>query len=117
LSMGERPTLALISAAGSAKMSIAESLLNILSADIKSLKNCKISANWMSPASHQGEGAKLYEAVQAIGIDLCPDLDLAIPVGKDSMSMKMKWKDSNSASYTLDGDSLELNSNHMTWYR
>lgn len=97
LSMGERPTLALISAAGSAKMSIAESLLNILSADIKSLKNCKISANWMSPASHQGEGAKLYEAVQAIGIDLCPDLDLAIPVGKDSMSMKMKWKDSNTS--------------------
>lgn len=93
LSMGERPTLALISAAGSAKMSIAESLMNIISADIKSLKNCKISANWMSPASHEGEGSKLYEAVQAIGMDLCPDLDLAIPVGKDSMSMKMKWKD------------------------
>ncbi|SGZ39696.1 probable Phosphoribosylformylglycinamidine synthase [Hanseniaspora guilliermondii] len=97
LSMGERPTLALISAAGSAKMSIAESLLNIISADIKSLRNCKISANWMSPASHEGEGSKLYEAVQAIGMDLCPDLDLAIPVGKDSMSMKMKWKDSKNA--------------------
>lgn len=93
LSMGEKPTLALISAAASAKMSIAESLLNIISSDIKSLKNLKISANWMSPASHKGEGSKLYEAVQAIGLDLCPDLDLAIPVGKDSMSMKMKWGD------------------------
>ena len=93
LSMGERPTLALISAAASAKMSIAESLLNIVSSDIKSLKNLKISANWMSPASHKGEGSKLYEAVQAIGLDLCPDLDLAIPVGKDSMSMKMRWGD------------------------
>ena len=91
LSMGERPTLALISGAASAKMSVAESLLNILSADVKSLKHVKLSANWMSPASHMGEGSKLYEAVQAIGMDLCPDLDLAIPVGKDSMSMKMKW--------------------------
>jgi len=91
--MGERPTLALISAAASAKMSVAESLLNILSADVKSLRHVKLSANWMSPASHMGEGAKLYEAVQAIGMDLCPDLDIAIPVGKDSMSMKMKWGD------------------------
>ncbi|CEP60460.1 phosphoribosylformylglycinamidine synthase LALA0_S01e11386g [Lachancea lanzarotensis] len=91
LAMGERPTNALISAGASAKLSVAESLLNLLAADVKSLKHIKLSANWMSPASHQGEGAKLYEAVQAIGIDLCPDLDIAIPVGKDSMSMKMKW--------------------------
>ena len=47
----------------------------------------------MSAASHEGEGAKLYEAVQAIGMDLCPDLGISIPVGKDSMSMKMKWDD------------------------
>ncbi|SCU84479.1 LAFA_0D10176g1_1 [Lachancea sp. 'fantastica'] len=91
LAMGERPVNALISAGASAKLSVAESLLNLLAADVKSLKHIKLSANWMSPASHQGEGAKLYEAVQAIGIDLCPDLDIAIPVGKDSMSMKMKW--------------------------
>ena len=47
----------------------------------------------MSAAAHAGEGAKLYEAVQAIGLDLCPDLGISIPVGKDSMSMKMKWDD------------------------
>lgn len=93
LAMGERPINALISAAASAKLSVAESLLNLLAADIKSLKHVKLSANWMSPASHQGEGSKLYEAVQAIGMDLCPALDIAIPVGKDSMSMKMKWAD------------------------
>lgn len=93
LAMGERPTNALISAAASAKLSVAESLLNLLAADVKDLKFVKLSANWMSPASHKGEGSKLYEAVQAIGLDLCPDLGVSIPVGKDSMSMKMKWDD------------------------
>lgn len=93
LAMGERPINALISASASAKLSVAESLLNILAADVKSLSHIKLSANWMSPASHKGEGSKLYEAVQAIGMDLCPALGIAIPVGKDSMSMKMKWDD------------------------
>ncbi|EGW34164.1 5'-phosphoribosylformyl glycinamidine synthetase [Spathaspora passalidarum NRRL Y-27907] len=93
MAMGEKPTLALISASSSAKMCVAESLLNIFAADIPSLGHVKLSANWMSAASHDGEGAKLYEAVQAIGLDLCPDLGISIPVGKDSMSMKMKWDD------------------------
>lgn len=93
MAMGERPGSALISAASSAKLSVAESLLNIMAADVKSLKHIKLSANWMSPASHKGEGSKLYEAVQAIGLDLCPSLGISIPVGKDSMSMKMKWED------------------------
>ncbi|CAH2353844.1 phosphoribosylformylglycinamidine synthase [[Candida] railenensis] len=93
LAMGEKPTLALISASASAKMCVAESLMNIIAADIPALDRIKLSANWMSAASHPGEGAKLYEAVQAIGMDLCPDLGISIPVGKDSMSMKMKWED------------------------
>ncbi|ONH67264.1 Phosphoribosylformylglycinamidine synthase [Cyberlindnera fabianii] len=91
LAMGEKPTLALISAAASAKMCVAESLMNVFAADVKSLDSVKLSANWMSPASHLGEGAKLYEAVQAIGLELCPELGVGIPVGKDSMSMKMSW--------------------------
>lgn len=91
LAMGEKPTLALISAAASAKMCVAESLMNVFAADVKSLDSVKLSANWMSPASHAGEGSKLYEAVQAIGLDLCPALGISIPVGKDSMSMKMTW--------------------------
>lgn len=93
LAMGEKPINALISASASAKLAVAESLLNVLAADVKSLGHIKLSANWMSPAAHKGEGSKLYEAVQAIGMDLCPDLGIAIPVGKDSMSMKMKWDD------------------------
>lgn len=94
LAMGERPTCALISSSASAKLSVAESLLNLFAADIKSLSHVKLSANWMSSASHPGEGAKLYEAVKAIGLDLCPALGISIPVGKDSMSMKMKWGNS-----------------------
>ena len=92
LAMGERPTVALISASASAKLAVAESLLNLSAANVKSLAHTKLSANWMSPASHKGEGSKLYEAVQAIGLDLCPALGIAVPVGKDSMSMKMKWE-------------------------
>ena len=65
----------------------------MFAADIPALDTVKLSANWMSAASHDGEGAKLYEAVQAIGLDLCPDLGVSIPVGKDSMSLKMKWGD------------------------
>lgn len=91
MAMGEKPNLALISASALAKMCVAESLLNLFAADVSLLDRVKLSANWMSAANHEGEGAKLYEAVQAIGMDLCPDLGIAIPVGKDSMSMKMTW--------------------------
>ncbi|KAI1498464.1 CobB/CobQ-like glutamine amidotransferase domain-containing protein [Biscogniauxia marginata] len=99
MAMGEKPTLALISAAASARMAVAESLMNLGAADIKSgringdLKRVKLSANWMAAVSHQGEGAELYDAVQAVGMELCPQLGLSIPVGKDSTSMKASWKD------------------------
>ncbi|KAI1917967.1 phosphoribosylformylglycinamidine synthase [Ophidiomyces ophidiicola] len=97
MAMGEKPTLALISPAASARMAVAESLLNIAAADIPDrLRRVKLSANWMSAASHVGEGAALYEAVEAIGMELCPKLGISIPVGKDSMSMKMKWNDQSS---------------------
>lgn len=94
MAMGEKPTLALISAGASARMAVAESLMNIIAADIEDrLSKVKLSANWMSASSHPGEGAAIYEAVEAIGMELCPELGISIPVGKDSMSMKMKWKD------------------------
>lgn len=94
MAMGERPTLALISPAASARMAVAESLMNIAAADlVDRLNHVKLSANWMSASNHPGEGAAIYEAVEAIGMDLCPKLGISIPVGKDSMSMKMKWTD------------------------
>ncbi|TNF12175.1 MAG: phosphoribosylformylglycinamidine synthase, partial [Vibrionaceae bacterium] len=69
------------------------SLTNIAATDIGDIKHIKLSANWMSPAGHPGEDAGLYEAVKAVGEELCPALGLTIPVGKDSMSMKTKWNE------------------------
>ncbi|KAG0332133.1 hypothetical protein BG004_001376, partial [Podila humilis] len=92
MAMGERPPIALISAAASARMAVAECITNMAAANIPSLDQIRMSANWMAAPDHEGEGARLYEAVQAIGLDLCPALGISIPVGKDSMSMKMKWK-------------------------
>ncbi|KAI9676030.1 MAG: hypothetical protein M1817_000773 [Caeruleum heppii] len=94
MAMGERPTLALISPAASARMAVAESLTNLAAAYVLGgLERVRLSANWMSAINHPGEGAALYEAVEAIGMELCPDLGISIPVGKDSMSMKMRWTD------------------------
>ncbi|KAH9901992.1 phosphoribosylformylglycinamidin [Xylariomycetidae sp. FL2044] len=102
MAMGERPSLALISPAASARMAVAESLLNLGAADIMGdvsrgdLRRVKLSANWMAAVNHPGEGAALFEAVEAIGLDLCPRLGISIPVGKDSTSMKTSWKDRES---------------------
>jgi phosphoribosylformylglycinamidine synthase len=94
MAMGEKPTLALISPAASARMAVAESLMNLAAAStFDRLSRVSLSANWMSASSHPGEGAALYQGVEAIGLDLCPKLGISIPVGKDSMSMKMKWSD------------------------
>jgi phosphoribosylformylglycinamidine synthase len=94
MSVGEKPTLALISPAASSRMAVAESLLNLAAADIQGgLPRVRLSANWMAAVNHEGEGAALYEAVHAIGMDMCPKLGISIPVGKDSTSMKASWKD------------------------
>ncbi|GAB7360606.1 hypothetical protein MBLNU230_g0486t1 [Neophaeotheca triangularis] len=93
MAMGEKPNLALISAAASARMAVAESLMNIAAASLPNrLSRVRLSANWMAASGHPGEGAALYEAVEAIGMELCPELGISIPVGKDSMSMKTKWE-------------------------
>lgn len=94
MAMGERPPLALISPEASARMAVAESLLNLGAADfLGGLERIKLSANWMAAVNHPGEGAGLYRAVKALGMELCPQLQIAIPVGKDSTSMKASWKD------------------------
>lgn len=93
MSMGERTPLAVLDHGASARMAVGEALTNIAAANIESLKRIKLSANWMAAAGHPGEDAGLYEAVKAVGEELCPALDLTIPVGKDSMSMKTRWQD------------------------
>ncbi|ORY74834.1 phosphoribosylformylglycinamidine synthase [Protomyces lactucae-debilis] len=92
MAIGEKPLHALTSPAASARMCIAEALLNLVAANISGIEHVRLSANWMAAADHPGDGAGLYEAVQAVGLEVCPALGISVPVGKDSMSMKMKWK-------------------------
>ncbi len=91
--MGERTPLALINAPASGRMAIGEAITNIAAARVSEIGDIKLSANWMAPAGHPGEDAALYDTVRAVGMDLCPQLGISIPVGKDSMSMKTVWED------------------------
>jgi phosphoribosylformylglycinamidine synthase len=70
MAMGEKPLTALISASASAKMAIGEALTNLAAADIVDLSRVRLSANWMSAPDQLGEGADLYQAVQAVGLDV-----------------------------------------------
>jgi len=93
MAMGERTPLAVINAPASGRMAIAESLTNLAAAPIESLNKVKISANWMAAAGAEGEDAALFDTVKTVGMELCPELGIAIPVGKDSLSMKSVWTD------------------------
>jgi phosphoribosylformylglycinamidine synthase len=93
MAMGERTPMALINAPASGRMSVGEAITNIAAAKIEKLSDIKMSANWMCAAGHPGEDEKLYQTVKAIGMELCPELDITIPVGKDSMSMKTAWNE------------------------
>ena len=93
MAMGERTPLALLDAPASGRMAIAEAITNIMAAPIEKLADIKLSANWMAPAGHPGEDARLFDTVKTVGMDICPALGLTIPVGKDSMSMKTVWRD------------------------
>ena len=93
MSIGERAPVALLDFAASARLAVGEALTNIAATQIGALNRVKLSANWMAAAGHPGEDAGLYEAVKAVGEELCPALGLTIPVGKDSMSMKTRWQE------------------------
>ena len=93
MAMGERTPLALLDAAASGRMAIGETLTNLAASRINVISDIKLSANWMSAAGHPGEDARLYDTVKAVGMELCPELGITIPVGKDSMSMKTQWRD------------------------
>jgi phosphoribosylformylglycinamidine synthase len=93
MAMGERTPLAIINAPASGRMAIGEAITNLAAARVDSLKSIKLSANWMAAAGFPGEDAALFDTVQAVGMELCPALGIAIPVGKDSLSMKTVWQD------------------------
>lgn len=92
-SIGHAPVSALIDAAAGSRIAIAESLSNLVWAPLKDgLKSVSLSANWMWACKNEGEDARLYEAVKACS-DFAIDLGINIPTGKDSLSMKQKYKD------------------------
>ena len=93
MAMGERPPVALLNPAASARLAVAESISNIMSAKIDQISDIKLSANWMAAAGQKGEDQALFEGVKAIGMEMCPALGIAIPVGKDSLSMRTTWND------------------------
>src|SRR5690606_5047237 len=84
--------LALLDAAASARMAVGEAITNLAAAPVAALEEVKLSANWMAAAGHPGEDALLFDAVRAVGMELCPALGIGIPVGKDSLSMQAHWR-------------------------
>ncbi|PKM13222.1 MAG: phosphoribosylformylglycinamidine synthase [Gammaproteobacteria bacterium HGW-Gammaproteobacteria-3] len=92
MALGERTPLAIIDAPASGRMAIGEALTNLAAARIGGLQKIKLSANWMAAAGTPGEDAALFDTVKTVGKELCPQLGIAIPVGKDSLSMKTVWR-------------------------
>jgi phosphoribosylformylglycinamidine synthase len=97
MAMGERTPIALVDPAAAARMAVAEAITNIAAADIARIEDIRLSANWMAACGEPGEDADLFDAVRAVGEELCPALGIAIPVGKDSLSMKTAWQEPDGA--------------------
>ena len=93
MSMGERTPLALLDAPSAGRIAIGEALTNMGSAWVGDLSRTVLSANWMAAAGHAGEDARLFDTVRAVGMELCPELGITIPVGKDSLSMQTRWQE------------------------
>jgi len=92
MAMGERTPLAAFNAPASGRMAVAEAITNIAAAPIESLGKVRLSANWMAAAGHDGEEANLFDTVKTVANDMCRKLGIAIPVGKDSLSMRTRWQ-------------------------
>jgi phosphoribosylformylglycinamidine synthase len=101
MAIGERTPLAVVNSEAAARMAVTEAITNISSAPIAKLSDVRLSANWMAAAGEEGQDAALYAAVKAVGMELCPALGIAIPVGKDSLSLKTDWTDKNQAKHML----------------
>ncbi len=92
MALGERPLIALLDAPASGRMAVGEAITNIAAADVRQIGDIKLSANWMAACGEPGEDADLFDTVRAIGEEFCPALGIAIPVGKDSLSMRSSWR-------------------------
>ncbi|MGQ9724584.1 MAG: phosphoribosylformylglycinamidine synthase [Tepidimonas sp.] len=100
IALGERTPVAALDAPAAGRMAVAEAITNLLAAPI-SLPRVKLSANWMAACGEPGEDAALYDTVKAVCLELCPQLGISIPVGKDSLSMRTQW-------HTADGQARKV---------
>ena len=92
MAMGEKPAVALFDAPASGRMCIGEAVTNIAAVNIGNIGNIKFSANWMAACGNAGEDEKLYRTVEAVS-QMCREIGVSIPVGKDSLSMKTVWQE------------------------
>ena len=92
MAMGERTPVAIHAGPASARLAVAEAITNLAAADVSSLADVRLSANWMAAAGHGTDDYALFEMVKTVGEDVCPALGVAIPVGKDSLSMRTVWQ-------------------------
>ena len=93
MAMGERTPVAVGSAPASGRLAVAEAVTNLLAADVRTLRDVRLSANWMAASGNDADDLALFRTVQAVAEALCPALGIAIPVGKDSLSMQVEWRD------------------------
>ncbi|MDE2155268.1 MAG: phosphoribosylformylglycinamidine synthase [Xanthomonadaceae bacterium] len=108
MAMAERAPVALSDSAAAARLAVGEAITNLAAAPIDSLGEIRLSANWMAAVNHPGEDAALFDAVRAVGMELCPALDISIPVGKDSLSMQTVWMDGEQSQSTVSPVSLVI---------
>ncbi|GLQ96921.1 phosphoribosylformylglycinamidine synthase [Dyella mobilis] len=108
MAMAERAPVALLNSADAARLAVGEAITNLAAAPIESLGEVRLSANWMAAVNHPGEDAALFDAVKAVGMELCPELDISIPVGKDSLSMQTTWNDGDAPQRTVSPVSLVI---------
>eukprot|EP00557_Chaetoceros_sp_GSL56_P007146 CAMPEP_0176504866 /NCGR_PEP_ID=MMETSP0200_2-20121128/16181_1 /TAXON_ID=947934 /ORGANISM="Chaetoceros sp., Strain GSL56" /LENGTH=1316 /DNA_ID=CAMNT_0017904365 /DNA_START=106 /DNA_END=4056 /DNA_ORIENTATION=- len=83
---GEQPIKGLVNSAAMARMTVAEAMTNLVWAKISQITDIKASGNWMYAAKLPGEGAKMYDACEALRNALIA-LGVGIDGGKDSLSM------------------------------
>ncbi len=115
MAVGERTPLAVTDASASARMAVGEVITNLAGAAIEKISDIKLSANWMAAAGQGHEDQKLFEAVQAIGMEMCPALGITIPVGKDSLSMKLRWQEGGVAKAVTSPMSLIVSGFAPVW--
>ncbi|QRP64583.1 phosphoribosylformylglycinamidine synthase [Rhodanobacter sp. FDAARGOS 1247] len=108
MAMAERAPVAVLNSADAARLAVGEAITNLAAASIANLGDIRLSANWMAAVNHPGEDAALFDAVKAVGMELCPALDISIPVGKDSLSMQTVWHDGQTDQRTVSPVSLVI---------